>query len=203
MTRHAVSRAAPRRLPLILPLSGGAGLASDAPDAGSLATRRRTPLRWRDRHVPAAAAGAVLLYMHAAAGPGAMVAPRNGSFFHASAATPGACAIFLAAAPGLRARQAAPERRVRADICASQRQRPFSARVSPVRPFLAPDPVPAGLPRPRFAACTALGRRPGLPGHAWLGGIFTGSRTPDPRPFFAPRPLLPPGPAASRMREAA
>ena len=207
-----------RRVPLILMAAGAVAAAilmRDLVTFEALAENRAALLDFRQAH-PGATLG---LFLVAYAGivalsiPGATVATLTGGFlfgtfpgviWNVTAATAGACLLFLAVRAGLGERLAARldaadgrVGRIKAGIDANQWSMLFLMRLAPVVPFFAANLIPALLAVPlwRFAVSTFFGIMPGTlvltSVGAGLGAVLDAGQRPDAGVIFTPPVLLP------------
>jgi len=207
-----------RRVPLIGIALGAAGAAvflRDLVTLEALAENRAALLGFREAH-PVATLG---LFLLAYAGivalsiPGATAATLTGGFlfgtfpgviWNVTAATAGACLLFLAVRAGLGERLAARLDasdgrigRIKAGLDANQWSMLFLMRLAPVVPFFAANLIPALLAVPlwRFAVSTFFGIMPAAlvftSVGAGLGAVLDAGGVPDPGLIFTP-PVLGP-----------
>lgn len=169
----------------------------------TLRQNRDTLLAFRDQNFLGLAAGFVAVYVGIVAFslPGAAVTSMTGGFLfgliagtalNVTAATIGACAIFLAARWGLgaylTARLEASEgrvKRLKEGLRESEISVLFLLRLVPAVPFFVANLLPAlvGVKFRNFALTTALGIIPGAIVYTWigvgLGEVFDRGGTPD------------------------
>lgn len=205
-------------LPLIgigLAAIAGAIFLGDRLSFEALAANRQTLIDLRDSHYALTALGFVLAYIAivALSLPGATIATLAGGFlfgvfpgvvFNTTAATIGACLIFLAARKGAGARLAAKMQadegrigRLKRGIDENLWSMLFVMRLVPIVPFFAANLLPAlvGVRLWPFFVTTYLGILPaGLVYTALgagLGDVFAAGQTPDLGVIFQPHLLAP------------
>jgi len=213
-TRAGLTRALPIAAILIAGVVGALTL-RDQLSFGMLAAHREALIAFRDAHYGATVAGFVAVYV-AIVGlslPGATVATLAGGFlfgtfpgtlYNVSAATLGACIIFIAARWGFGARLAARMdasegrvKRFKEGIDRNQWEVLFLIRLVPAVPFFVANLVPAlvGVPMRRFVITTFLGIIPGgivyTSAGAGLSDVFARGEMPDLGVIFEPEVLLP------------
>ncbi|MBI1415635.1 MAG: TVP38/TMEM64 family protein [Limimaricola sp.] len=211
---HPARRLLPLALIVVVALVGAFTL-RDQLNFAALRDNRAALLAFRDAHYLATLGVFVLAYVAIVAFslPGATVATLTGGFlfatfpgvlYNVSAATLGACLIFLAARWGLGERLAARMEgdrgvagRIKAGIDANQWSMLLLIRLVPAVPFFVANLVPAlvGVPLSRFAISTFFGIIPGALVYtsvgAGLGAVFAAGETPDLKIIFTPPILLP------------
>lgn len=183
----------------------------------TLARHRETLLAFRDAHYLTTAVVFVAAYavMVALSLPGALVATLTGGFlfglfpgvlFNVTAATLGACIVFMAARAGFGEQVNAritsgggAAARLMADLRENEVSVLLLMRLVPAVPFVLANLVPAalGVGLRRFAWTTFLGIMPGALVFTWvgagLGEVFARGGTPDLGIIFEPQvfgPLL-------------
>jgi uncharacterized membrane protein YdjX (TVP38/TMEM64 family) len=208
-----------RRLVLLAALAAVAGIGAfafrDALSFEALAQNREALLAFRDANYSLTVLGFVLAYIAIVAFslPGATIATLTGGFlfglfpgvlYNVTAATIGACAIFLAARWGAGARFAerieAGGGRAKALLKALKENELsvlFLMRLVPALPFFLVNLLPAfaGVSLQRFAATTFFGIMPGGLVYTWvgagLGEVFARGERPDLGLIFEPQILGP------------
>lgn len=207
-----------RRLPLIsvaVVAVAGAVLLRDSLSFEALRDNRAALIALRDAHYWATAAAFVAAYVAIVAFslPGATAATLTGGFlfglwpgalFNVTAATLGACGIFLAVRWGLGERLAARidasdgrVKRLMDGIRANEWSVLLVMRLVPVLPFFIANLIPAviGVRLRVFAATTFLGIIPGGVVYTWvgvgLGEVFAQGGTPDLGIILSPHVLGP------------
>ena len=181
----------------------------------ALAANRDALIAFRDAHYPASVAVFMLVYIAIVAFslPGATIATLSGGFlfglfpgvlFNVTAATIGACGLFLAVRWGLgdmltaRVNQSAgPVARIKAEISANEIPVLLLLRLVPVVPFFLANLIPAliGVRLSRFAATTFVGIIPGGLVFTWVGAgleeVFARGAAPDLVILFEPQVIGP------------
>lgn len=181
----------------------------------TLRANREALIAFRDQHYLWSALGFIGIYIGLVAFslPGATIATLTGGFlfgvfpgalFNVTAATIGACAIFLAAKWGLGERLSAKldagdgaVKRIKDGIKENELSVLFLMRLVPAVPFFVANLIPAlvGVSLARFAFTTFFGIIPGGVVYTWvgagLGEVFARGETPNLRIIFEPQILGP------------
>lgn len=181
----------------------------------TLRANREALIAFRDQHYLWSALGFIGIYIVLVAFslPGATIATLTGGFlfgvfpgalFNVTAATIGACAIFLAAKWGLGERLSVKldagdgaVKRIKEGIKENELSVLFLMRLVPAVPFFVANLIPAlvGVSLARFAFTTFFGIIPGGVVYTWvgagLGEVFARGETPNLRIIFEPQILGP------------
>ena len=203
-------------LGLLLLVAGiGALLLRDHLTFAALQANRDAMIAFRDQHYPASVAAFMATYavLVALSLPGATIATLAGGFlfglfpgalYNVTAATLGACVLFVAARWGLAdlvaarvARAGGAAARIRDGLRDNEIPVLLLMRLVPAMPFFVANLIPAmlGVSLGRFAATTFVGIIPGGVVITWVGAglaeVFANGAAPDLGILFTPRVLAP------------
>ena len=193
----------------------GAVVLRDRISFEALATHRDALIAFRDAHYLAAAAAFMAIYIVIVTFslPGATIATLSGGFlfglfpgvlYNVTAATIGACCLFLAVRWGLGdfltariSQSAGTVKRIQDEIRANEIPVLLLMRLVPAVPFFVANLIPAliGVRLSRFAATTFVGIIPGGLVYTWVGAgldeVFASGAAPNLGILFEPQVIGP------------